>query len=166
MLDKGSKDRLEDYMQKRKRNLGRLIYITHRHFNEWALKRWHEDGWHEIRPEHLRLISIIGLEAINNNELAKKARVSKQAMSKMVNDLVKRGVVDVQPDPDDSRAKIISISKSGVDFIIYFNSCSKNLEQKFNDIIGKKKTAQLIDILSELTEGILECEKNEVADKK
>jgi DNA-binding MarR family transcriptional regulator len=161
MLSKIYQAKLEAYMPKRKRNLARLIYILHRYFNEWAEKRFKEDDWGEIRPEHLRLISIVSVEAMNNNVLAKKARVSKQAMSKMVNDLVNRGFIEVQPDPLDSRSKNISITKEGVDFLLYLNNCSKQLEINFEDIMGRKKTEQLIDILSELTEGILECENNQ-----
>lgn len=146
-------------MEARKRNIARHIYIIHRYFNEWAEKKWQEDGWGELRPEHLRLISIIGVEPVNNNELAKRARVSKQAMSKMVNDLVGMGYVNIEPDPKDSRAKIISISNKGVDFLIYLGNCGKGFEEKLEDLIGVKKTAQLIDIFTEITEGILSKEK-------
>jgi len=159
MLDKRSQIKLEKYMAKRKRNIARLIYITYRYFNEWTQKQWTLDGWKEMRPEHWRLISIISIEAVSNNELAKRARVSKQAMSKMVNDLVAFGYVDVEPDPADSRAKIISISKKGVDFLEYLGPCGQGLEEKFHAIIGTKKTEQLITIMAELTEGILTEEK-------
>ncbi len=161
MLDKRAKAKLENYMPMRKRAVGRLVYIMYRYFNEWAQKKWKEDGWGDIRPEHLRLISIISMEPLTNNELAKRARVSKQAMSKMVNDLVSHGFIDVVPDPKDSRARMISISKEGVDFMHYFLGCSKLMESDFHTMIGKEKTDKLIDILSELTECILEKEKIE-----
>src|SRR5579863_1155659 len=158
MLDTRSKDKLEKYMVQRRRNVARLIYILHRFFNEWAEKKWEEDGWGEIRPEHLRLISIVGTDRVNNNELAKRARVSKQAMSKMVNDLERRGFIDVRPDQHDSRAKMISVSKEGVDFLGYLCSSAKQFEQILTSIMDRKKTEKLIDILSELTEGIIEKE--------
>ncbi len=165
MLDKKTKNKLEHHMIARKRNIARLIYITHRHFNEWAQKKWKDDGWDDIRPEHLRLVSIISMEAVNINELSKRARVSKQAMSKMVNDLISKGFIEYETDPKDTRSKIISISKEGVDFMDYFLGCSKKLEKNFEDIIGEKKTQQLIDILSELTEGIMESERKEQQNK-
>ena len=161
MLDKRAKAKLEALIPKRRRNLARHIYILHRYFNEWACKRWLKDGWGIIRPEHLRLLSIVGSDEVNNNELAKRARVSKQAMSKMVTELEKRGFINVQPDLNDSRAKIISVSKKGVEFLVYLTSCGKELEVIFAGMIGKQKTEQLIEILSELTEGILEYEKME-----
>lgn len=161
MLDKRTQAKLESHMAARKSNISRGIYITHRYVNEWAQSKWKEDGWDDIRPDHLRLISIISMEPLNINELSKRARVSKQAMSKMVNDLITKGFIAYEADPKDSRAKIISITKEGVDFLVYFKGCAKLVEKKFEDIIGSKKTQQLIDILGELSEGILELEKKE-----
>lgn len=165
MPDKKTRAKLESLVTARKRNIARSIYITHRYVNEWAQTKWKEDGWDDIRPEHLRLISIISSETVNINELSKRARVSKQAMSKMVGDLISKGVIAFETDPKDSRSKIISVTKSGVGFMEYFIGCAKLMEKKFENIIGVKKTKQLIDILAELTEGILECERKEHEEK-
>jgi DNA-binding MarR family transcriptional regulator len=161
MLDKRTKTKLESHMAARKRNIARSIYITHRYINEWAQMKWKEDGWGNIRPEHLRLISIISSERVNINELSKRARVSKQAMSKMVSDLISKNFIAFEPDPKDSRSKIISITKEGVGFLEYFIGCARQMEKKMEGIIGVKKTQMLIDILAELTEGILELERKE-----
>ena len=165
MLDKRTQVKLESHLAARKRNIARSIYIAQRYISEWALLKWKEDGWADIRPEHLRLISIISSETVNINELSKRARVSKQAMSKMVNDLISKGFIEFETDPKDSRSKIISITKDGVGFLEYFVGCAKLLEKKMEGIIGIKKTQILIDILGELTEGILELEKKEHQDK-
>lgn len=161
MLDKRTKAKLEEHLAGRHRNISRGVYITHRYVNEWALTKWKEDGWEDIRPDHLRLVSIISMETLNINELSKRARVSKQAMSKMVNYLIDKGFIAFETDPRDSRSKIISITKDGVEFMTYFKDCAKLVEKKFEKIIGIKKTQQLIDILAELSEGILEGEKKE-----
>jgi DNA-binding MarR family transcriptional regulator len=159
MLDKRRKEKFEQYMLAKKTNMCRHIYITYRYFNEWAQKQWKEDGWKNIRPEHLRLISILGTDVVNNNELAKRARVSKQAMSKMVTDLESHGFIDVEPDPNDSRAKIISVSNNGVEFLEYFQGCNKVICKQFEEILGTAKTEKLNALLSELTEGILAIEE-------
>ena len=161
MLDKRTQTKLETHIASRKRAITRNIYIANRFITEWAQVKWKEDGWDNIRPEHLRLISIISLEPVNINELSKRARVTKQAMSKMVNDLISKGFIAFETDPKDSRSKIISITKDGVGFLDYFLGCAKLVEERFEQIIGKKKAQQLTDILAELSEGILECEKKE-----
>jgi len=165
MLDKAGKKRIEDWVEHRKRNPGRLVYIIYRRVHEWASRRWKQDGWENLQPDHLRLISIIGAESMSNNELAQRAKVSKQAMSKMVVALEKFDFIDVQPDPNDSRAKLISISKNGSQFLTYFNNCGGDLIDDFASIIGPKKTEQLINLLSELAEGYIDREKAEF-DKK
>ncbi|MCX6198786.1 MAG: winged helix DNA-binding protein [Bacteroidetes bacterium] len=161
MLDKRTRAKLESHMAARGRNIMRGIYITHRYVNEWAQSKWKADGWENIRPDHLRLITIISLEDVNIIELSKRARVSKQAMSKMVNDLITKGFIEFETDPKDSRSKIISITKEGVHFMEYFVGCAKLVDEKFEKIIGVKKTQQLISILSELSHGILDLEKKE-----
>lgn len=161
MLDKRTQTKLESQIVSRKRAITRNIYIANRFITEWAQVKWKEDGWDNIRPEHLRLISIISLEPVNINELSKRARVTKQAMSKMVNDLISKGFIAYETDPKDSRAKIVSITKEGVDFLEYFLGCAKLVQQRFEEIIGTKKTQQLTELLTELSEGILESEKKE-----
>ena len=161
MLDKKATAKLEKYFAARKCNINRGIYISHRFINEWAQKKWKEDGWEGIRPDHMRVLSIISMEPMNVNELSRRARVSKQAMSKMVNDLISKDFIAFETDPKDSRSKIITITASAVDFMEYLSGCSKLVEEKFTDIIGAKKTEQLINILGELSEGILELEKKE-----
>ncbi len=161
MLDKKSSQKLEKYMANRVRSINRGIYITHRYVNEWAKKKWKEDGWDGIRPDHMRLLSILSLEPMNINELSKRARVSKQAMSKMVNDLIAKNFIAFEVDPRDSRSKLITITKESVDFLEYLLQCNKLVEERFKGIIGVKKTEQLIALLSELCEGILELENKE-----
>ncbi len=161
MLDKKATAKLEKYFAARKCNINRGIYISHRFINEWAQKKWKDDGWDGIRPDHMRVLSIISMEPMNVNELSRRARVSKQAMSKMVNDLINKDFIAFETDPKDSRSKIISITPTAVDFLEYLSGCSKVVEEKFKTIIGAKKTEQLITLLSELSEGILELEKKE-----
>lgn len=161
MLDKRTQAKLETQIANRKRAITRNIYIANRFITEWAQTKWKDDGWDNIRPEHLRLISIISLEPVNINELSKRARVTKQAMSKMVNDLISKGFIAYETDPKDSRSKIVSITIEGVEFLEYFLGCAKLVEQRFEKIIGLEKTKQLIDILEDLSEGILESEQKE-----
>lgn len=161
MLDKKTKERLEAEWPKRKANLGRLVFITHRIFYKWATERWQKDGWGEIRPEHMRIMSFIGTNSLTVNEIAQRAGVTKQGASKMLTDLIDNGFVDVEQHPTDNRAKQISISKKGADFIFYLDSAAKDMEKKYESIIGNKKMETLRSILLELTEGLIQLEAEE-----
>jgi DNA-binding MarR family transcriptional regulator len=155
MLDEKTKKKLEAEWPKRKANLGRLIFITHRIFYKWATERWQKDGWGEIRPEHMRIMSFIGTNNLTVNEIAQRAGVTKQGASKMLTDLIDNGFVEVEQHPTDNRAKQISISKKGADFIFYLDGAKKEMEEKYESIVGKKKMEVLRSILLELTEGLI-----------
>lgn len=159
MLDKQTQKKLDRLLVLKKKNFCRSIYILYRVVQQWGDKKWAEDGWDDIQHDHLKLVSIIGADKWNNNALAKRAGISKQAMSKMVNLLEGRGFINVVPDEKDSRAKIITISKKGVEFLEYFQQNNLEFTREFAGILSKEKFKTLTELLSELAEGLIEKEK-------
>ena len=144
---------------KRKQSLGRHFYVIYWHMHDSVRKKWAEDGWSEITTDHIKLISMIaGGERLSNNELAKLAGVTKQAMSQMVTLLEKRGVLVVKPDPDDSRAKLISLSDYGVEFMAYFSSSTDDLFKRYTKLLGAEKMKLLTELAGELANGIMETD--------
>jgi len=159
MLDKKTRTLIDAMSVKRKNSLGRHLYVVYWHMHDWSRKKWAEDGWSDITTDHIKLISMIaGGERMSNAELAKKAGVTKQAMSQMVNLMEKRGVLIVEQDPNDSRAKLISLSKYGVEFMLYFSSCTEELMKHYTKIIGSEKMKLLAELAGELANGIMETE--------
>jgi DNA-binding MarR family transcriptional regulator len=158
MLDKQTQKKLDTLLDLKKKNLCRSIFVLYRFLHEWSNEKWTRDGWGDIQVEHLKLVSIIGKDEWNNNEMAKKAGISKQAMSKMVNLLEGRGFIDVIPDAKDSRAKTITISKKGVEFMEYFYKNNLEFTKQFGDIISKEKIKVMAEIMCELAEGLIERE--------
>ena len=160
MMDKKTRALIDAMSAKRKNSLSRHLYIVYWQMHDWSRKKWAEDGWSDITTDHIKLISIIaGGEKMSNAELAKKAGVTKQAMSQMVTLMEKRGVLTVEQDPNDSRAKHISLSKYGVEFMVYFSSCTEELTKQFTKIIGSEKMKLLTEITGELANGITATEQ-------
>ena len=159
MIDKKKKAVIDAMAAKRKNSLSRHFYVAYWHMQEWLRRKWAEDGWSDITMDHVKLISIIsGGEQLSNSELAQKAGVTKQAMSQMVTLLEKRGVLVVEQDPNDSRAKLISLSDYGVEFILYFSSCGEELTKFYAKLIGPDKLKLLTEIMGELGNEIMEKE--------
>ena len=159
LMDKKKKALIDSMAAKRKNSLSRHFYIAYWHMQEWLRKKWAEDGWSEITMDHVKLISLIsGGEQMSNSELAQKAGVTKQAMSQMVTLLEKRDVLIVEQDPNDSRAKLISLSDYGVEFMVYFTTCSEELTKYYTKILGAEKVKLLIELTGELANGIMETD--------
>jgi DNA-binding MarR family transcriptional regulator len=158
-MNKKTKALIDKTPEKRKNSLTRHLYVMYWHMHDWFRKKWAEDGWLDINTDHIKLISMIaGGERMSNTELAKKAGVTKQAMSQMVTLMEKRGVIIIEQDPDDSRAKLISLSEYGVEFMVYFSSCAEDLMKYYATIIGDEKMKKLVEITHELSSNIMETE--------
>lgn len=158
-MNKKAKEAIEALEVKRKESLTRHLYLVYWHMVDSIKRKWAEDGWSEITTDHVKLITVIAAdEQLSNSELAKRVGVTKQAMSQMVTLLQKRGILDVKPDPDDSRAKLISLSDYGIEFIFYFSSSTEDILKKYTKILGKDKMKMLMEITKELADGLIELE--------
>ena len=157
MLDKKRKAIIDSITEERRYNLGVHLYVIYWHLHDWTKKKWTQDGWLDITADQLKLINLIADgESMGSSELARRARVTKQAMSQMVKLMKKRGVLIVQQDPNDSRAKIISLSAYGTGFLKYFSSYTQDLNKQYTEIIGEDKMRILTEITGELADTLME----------
>lgn len=81
-------------------------------------------------------------------EIAKALGVSKQAVHRTIADLVTAGLVELQPDPNDGRAKKAIPTGDGIALGLAANSILQEVEQKLASRIGKSEGLQLRKILS------------------
>lgn len=155
MLSKKKKAELDAILSKSHSSFGSNFYRVYWHMHDWSRKKRVEDDWSDITTDHLKLIHLIAQgESMTNGELAKQAGVTKQAMSQMVTLLEKRGALVVEQDPNDSRAKLISLADYGVDFMIYFQSQSQQLYKMYKEILGEEKMRILTELSGELARGL------------
>jgi DNA-binding MarR family transcriptional regulator len=100
------------------------------------------------------LLVNISTEGIINNELAKKARITKQAMSKVVKNLEATGFIYTRKHETDNRATVIFLSDKGKQLVIDVSGAVQEITSFYTGIIGEKDAEQLRDILFRLVEGI------------
>src|SRR5690242_15159414 len=82
-----------------------VLFKVARLLDEAALARVAErQGGPRLRRSHMSLFPHIALEGTRSSELADKLGISKQAVSKLVDELVELGVLARLSDPDDARA--------------------------------------------------------------
>ena len=94
-------------------NLARLLREFSRDFER---RIWHglvARGYSDIRPSHNAVFANLGMGAVRVTELARRARVTQQAMGKMLKELERMGYVARDIDGVDKRAKEIRLTKRG-----------------------------------------------------
>jgi DNA-binding MarR family transcriptional regulator len=92
----------------KKQSLAQVILKLARRLDEEAVSRMRErEGLSDLTPAHTRLFPHIDLDGTRATELAERLNISKQAISQLVSDLERMGVLERVPDPDDGRAKLV-----------------------------------------------------------
>jgi DNA-binding MarR family transcriptional regulator len=88
-------------------------------------------------------------------DLAARAGVTKGAMGQLVEECVRLGLVELSRDPADGRAKIVSYSKRGREFMAVTRRAAKRIEGDFADLLGAKRyesmRADLITLREKIT---------------
>lgn len=79
--------------------------------------------------------------------LARKLRVTRQAMHKTIADLEAKGYVQLVPDPDDRRAKIVRLSSTGLQRHRQAQVCLTALEKELEARLGRRAVAALTKAL-------------------
>jgi DNA-binding MarR family transcriptional regulator len=126
-------------------------------WNTRAIERVNEDaGRPVLRDAHTRLFPHIGFEAVRIVDLAAKVGVSKQAVSPLVADMAREGVVEILPDPDDARAKRVRLTKAGVRAFLHGTQVLVDIERDLEARVGKATMARMRRDLAKLHHALAE----------
>lgn len=74
----------------------------------------HEAGYTEMAPAHSAVFATLPTEGARAADMAARAGITRQSMGEVVRDLVRLGILETVPDPDDGRAKIVRYTRYGL----------------------------------------------------
>ena len=131
-------------------NFARLLSHLKKHFDEWCLGNLSREGYPDMKVGYMAFLMNIGSEGITNNELAKKIRVTKQAMSKTSKELHRLNLIVLTPNPDDARSSLITLSDYGLKMVINARHKLNGLTKKYVEVIGQKKYMETLDTMNKI----------------
>jgi len=98
-------------------NVGFLLAKASQRWNELLHERFTAAGFPEVRPAYgSLLIPLYEQDGLQQGELARRARLSKQTMTTMARNLERAGLVERRPDPADARATRLYLTNRARDF--------------------------------------------------
>ncbi|HDX9578085.1 TPA: MarR family transcriptional regulator [Bacillus pseudomycoides] len=112
-----------------------------------------ELGFADIRPSHGFLFKCITPNGATGIELAEYLGITKQAVSKMVDYLEKRGYVVRQTHPTDKRGKIIVLTEQGWLVVKAKDEILAEIEQQWIENIGAERMQMFKEDLTKLVYG-------------
>lgn len=125
-----------------------LLALSLNFFIEELHKGLNEKGFKDIRPIHGYLFSALIPNGTTAIELANHLRISKQAVSKMIDYLEKNGYVMRQPHPTDKRGKVIILAERGWLVVNEKNRILSDIEGRLIEKIGNDRMQLLKEDLS------------------
>jgi DNA-binding MarR family transcriptional regulator len=147
----GSLDgQLEQYLAQRQRSLIRLLGLLKKDMDFKITEKLQQKGYNNFKLGDLVLIVNIQPEGIINNELAKRARITKQAMSKVVKNLEAGGYILTRKHANDNRSAVIFLTDNGKRLLISAAESFLEIQDEYTDIIGQEDADSLKQILGKL----------------
>ncbi len=95
------------------RNLVRLIRLVERHTATNIGKLLEQNGYAPLTARHLQVFESLDPNGSSIVQMAQKAAISKQAMSKLVKDVAAEGFIEALPDERDSRFIVVKLTPKG-----------------------------------------------------
>lgn len=152
-MSRGRPDLTDEQIAKlRQEHIGRLLLRAYRGFNLLAYEKLHARGHDDLNIAHTALLANLDLDGTQITTLADRAGITKQAMGRLVDELETKGYVASAPDPDDKRAKRITFTDRGWQFLIDAYEIKLEIEAEYTNILGAEGMAQFRAALEALVD--------------
>jgi DNA-binding MarR family transcriptional regulator len=146
-----------DLHERRRSNLGRLLFRGYRAINNHLLAELRAAGHEGLRLGHVAVLSNLDLsEGTRLVTLAERAGVTKQAIGPVVRELERLGYARTDPDPTDGRAKLVGLTSTGRRVIDDAQPVIDRIEAAIGDRLGGDGFDTLGRLLTHLLDGFEE----------
>ena len=131
----------------RRRNIGRRMNEAVRIFEARILELLREAGHGELSLAHVNLTRNLDLDGTRLSELARRAAVTKQSMSELVDQVERNGLIERRADPTDGRARLVCFTAAGLQWLDVLRRCLEQAEREMRTELGDALVSLLIDAL-------------------
>jgi len=134
--------------------LGALLRLPYQRLLVRLYGRLAESGFADIRPAHSSVFRNIQPGGSRVTDLADRAQLTKQSMAYLVTYLEEKGYVNLSPDPEDGRAKLVCLTERGHAFMDAALDLSKRIELELAETMGTAGVERLRELLAEAAEAM------------
>jgi DNA-binding MarR family transcriptional regulator len=111
-------------------------------------------GFDDLRPSHAPLVRYVLSEGLRPTELAEQLGLSKQTVNGLIREFETKGYIRLDADPDDGRAKRITLTERGLDLGNTASRLSAEVGRRWAERIGNERYAEFEDVLREIVQDV------------
>src|SRR5689334_6392477 len=130
--------------ERRRRNMRQLLLQASRIVNRHVVEGLHARGYTDLRSTHTTLLSNIDLAGSTVTVAADRAGITKQAMGRLASELEAAGYIRVQDDPNDARARILQLTRTGKQLMLDSLEVMEELEHRYAGSLGRDRLAAIL----------------------
>ncbi|PUZ24773.1 MarR family transcriptional regulator [Chitinophaga parva] len=145
---------LADVCLLRPKSLARLTNLLKKDIDLRLGEALEQRGYTDFKLGDMALVANIDVHGTINNELARKARITKQAMSKVVKSLETAGYIYTSKDASDARASIVYLTDKGKHLLLDTNACLAEIRRHYTSLMGEKDMEKLVALLCKLNSAL------------
>ncbi len=138
--------------------LGALLRVPWDALRRRIQEQLARDGHPEIGLRHMWVFQYPGPDGVRPSVLAERARVSRQAMNKLINELEIAGYLQRGPDPVDGRARLVYLTPRGRQAVQHIRAVIAEIEWEWERALGHQSFTQMRSALVDLGRLIQEGE--------
>jgi DNA-binding MarR family transcriptional regulator len=132
-------------------DLGFLLAKAAQRWNELLADRFADQGYGDVRPSYGSvLLPLYEEDGLRMGELAARARLSKQTMTRSIARLERDGLVERRADPSDARAALVHLTPRARSFEPVAAVVLAELDTLVKRQLGAERVAAVKDSLREL----------------
>ena len=129
-------------------NAGRVLGDAVTRFESRVLQLMTTAGHSDTRLSHVNLTRHLDLEGTRITELARRARMTNAAMTELIDQCERMGLVLREVDPDDKRARTVQFTEAGREWLKSFGQAVKKAEREMLKEIGPEAAEVLLQGLA------------------
>ena len=118
------------------KSFGKVAYLLKKGFDEWALQELSKQGHPNFKMMYMPFLMNISLEGNTNQDIAKRGKVSKQAMSKVVQELEALGLITTIAHKLDKRSLMIQLTTKGKKLVYMSITKIRILTTEYKQAVG------------------------------
>ncbi len=136
--------------------IGLLLRLLHQHYAQDIENALRDAGFGDLRPPHANVFPFVPATGITVSDLAGHARVRKQTMAQVIDELERMGYVERRPNPEDRRSRLVFLTDRGAAVRPVTHATAELVEKRWAELTSDHELealrASLLRLLNELKE--------------